>query len=77
MNQIATIQLKNNTLTLPSPLRELWRNRKLTLLMERDRLIVQPLDVEWDQYEEKVKRGKNLISPKLIDEAIRWAKQRN
>lgn len=69
--------MKNNTFTLPAPLAELWRNRKLTLLVERDRLIVQPLDVEWDQYEEKMKRGKNLISPKLVNEAVQWAKQQS
>lgn len=74
MNQITTAKIENGTLTLPRSVRKLWQNKEVLILPEKDRLIVQPLEAEWDSYEEKVSKGRKQITSRMIDKAVAWAK---
>lgn len=73
----AKTKIENGTLTLPQSISQSWQNREVLILSEKDRLIVQPLETKWDKYEAKLKKGKEKISQKMIDEAVAWAKKRS
>lgn len=75
MDQITKTKVKNGTITLPARVRKSWRNKEVVVVEEGNRLIVQPVDAEWDRYEKKLQKGKGSISSKIIEEAVGWARK--
>ncbi len=75
MNQLTRSKIKDGNLIIPFSIRKFWRNKEVVILPEKNRLIVQPLEPEWDQYEQKIAKGCKKIPAKLINEATRQAKQ--
>lgn len=73
MNQITTTKIKNGTLTLPQSLAEAWQNKEVIILPSKDRIVVQPLEEEWDTYEDKLKKAKGRVRAETINEAFAWA----
>lgn len=76
MNQVTTTTIKNGVLTLPAQVRKTWQNRQVVIFLEQNRLVVQPRDSAWDQYEEKLKVGKRKMSLDMVDKAVGWAKNK-
>lgn len=76
MEQITKSKIENGTLTLPQGINRSWQNRDVLIFPENDRLIIQPLEAEWDSYEVKLKNSKTKPSQKIINEAVAWAKKR-
>ena len=73
-----TTKVKNGTLTLPKELRKAWKEAEVFIFPSEDTLIVKkiqkPLEIDWKKYEEKLSKGRKRISPKIINEATKWAK---
>jgi len=73
-----TIKIKNGNLILPKELRKSWKGAEVFIFPSDDTLVVKkiqkPFEVDWQKYEEKLAKGSKRISPKIIDEAVRWAK---
>lgn len=67
--------IKDGVLTLPKSISNSWKNREIMVLYEDNRLIVQPLDADWNAYEQKLAKSKRVISQKTIDDAVAWARQ--
>ena len=76
ISAITTTAIKNGSLVLPNRIRKAWADKgELVLIFEKDRLVVQPLEAEWQDYESKLKRVGRKISPTLINEAVSWARR--
>lgn len=77
ISTITTTEIKNGSLVLPNRIRKAWEDKgELVLIFEQDRLVVQPVEAEWQSYEDKLKRAGRKISPTLINEAVAWARRR-
>lgn len=76
MNKITRTKFRAGTLILPPAMRKAWSNREVILVPQTGRLIIQPLEAEWDRYEANMAKAKNKISPATIAAAVRWAKRR-
>lgn len=75
MQQLLRTKIRNGTILLPPRIRKQWKNKEVFIVPEKDRMIIQALEAEWDAYEEKLRRGKNKISTRIIEEAVRAAKK--
>lgn len=69
-------KIKNGTVILPKYLQKYWRRKQVLITPFQDRIIIQSLEQDWDQYESKLKAGKKLISSVVLKETIRYAKKR-
>lgn len=74
MNPTIT-KVKNGTITLPRSVGKEWLDRDITVFSDGDRLIIEPIEAEWDEFEKRAEKGKENISLELIDEAVQWAKK--
>lgn len=75
---ITTTEIKDGKLTLPASVRTRWKGKREVLLVaEQDRLVVQPLEGEWDRYEAKLRRAGRKLPPRIIDEAVAWARKQS
>lgn len=77
MTNITRTKFMSGTLVLPKDMRKRWNNREVILLTQNDRLIIQPVEAEWERYEARILRAKNRISPTTIAVAARRAKRRS
>lgn len=75
MNQLTKTKIENGIIILPQIIRKFWRNKEVVILPEKDRLIIQPLEDNWNEYENKISKGRKKISSRIIDEATQWAKK--
>ena len=73
-----TVKIKNGSLVLPKSLQRAWAKAEVFVFPSDDTLIIkkiqEPLESEWEEYEEKIRKGRKKISSKVIDEATKWAK---
>lgn len=74
MNQLTKTKIENGTLVLPQTIRNLWRNKDVLVLPEKNRIIVQMVEDKWNEYEKKIGKNGKKISSKIINEATQWAK---
>lgn len=74
MNSIVT-KIKNRIITLPPEVSKLWSDRDIMVFADDDRLIIEPIESEWNQFEKKAEKAQPDISLELIDEAVQWAKK--
>lgn len=77
MNQLTKSKIENGTLVLPQVIRKFWQNKEVVILPEKDRLIIQPFENEWNEYEKKLIKTRKKISSNIIDEAVKWAKKQS
>lgn len=77
MNTINKVKIRNGILTLPQSIHKMWKNKEVLIFPLKNQIIIQPLDSEWDSYEEKFVKGRKRISSKVLDDAIRFAKKQS
>ncbi|OGC47995.1 MAG: hypothetical protein A3A94_01025 [Candidatus Portnoybacteria bacterium RIFCSPLOWO2_01_FULL_43_11] len=76
MSTTTITNIQNGAIVLPKSLQRYWQNKKVLIIPSQDRIIIEPLERDWDKYEEKLEQGKKLISPALIKEAVKYAKKK-
>jgi len=74
-NISSIITIKDGVLVLPKYIEKRWRQKKVLVTSTSNRIIIQPAEQDWDTYEEKLKKGRKMISSAIIKEATQAAKK--
>lgn len=75
MGQPTRTKVKNGSIALPQEVGKSWSNREVMVFSDDNRIIIEPVESEWDEFEKRAEKGKENISLELIDEAVQWAKK--
>lgn len=71
----AITTIKDGVLVLPEYLKKRWQQKKVFVIPASNRIIIQPVEQDWETYEAKLKAGKKMISSNVIKQAVRAAKK--
>ncbi|OGY92120.1 MAG: hypothetical protein A3H70_02295 [Candidatus Komeilibacteria bacterium RIFCSPLOWO2_02_FULL_48_11] len=69
-------KIKDGTITLPRQVSKSWSNKDVLIFSDDSRVIIEPIESEWEQFEKNAENAKQDISLELIDEAVQWAKKK-
>ena len=65
-----------NVIPIPKNARSSWKNRRAVLFVSDDSIIVKRIDPpSWDELIPKLRAAGKSIPPRVIREAIRWARK--